>query len=76
MLELQRYNSQDAIKIAYRALRDKDPQLRAAAILYLETQPPRELINRLTPLLQDPARLVRTEAARVLAGVPISQLTN
>ncbi|MCP4190852.1 MAG: hypothetical protein GY768_09510 [Planctomycetaceae bacterium] len=76
LLELQRYNNQEAIQVAYRALRNKDPQLRAAAILYLETQPPRELIKRLTPLLQDPVRLIRTEAARVLAGVPISQLTN
>ena len=76
LLELQRHENPEAIKVAKRALSDKDPQLRAAAILYLETQPQRDLVKRIAPLLHDPVRLVRTEAARVLAGVPISQLSN
>ena len=56
----------DAVK---QALRDGDPLVRRAAVTALESLPPDQRIPPTTPLLSDPARLVRIEAARVLAPV-------
>ena len=57
-----------------KALGDRDPQVRSAAINSLQGLPNDELLSVLPKLLDDPSRLVRTEAARVLARVPQSQL--
>lgn len=73
LMELAQRNQVDGMKVAYRALSDKDPQMRTAAILYLEMQSPGDLERQLTPLLHDPVRLVRTEAARVLASLPLER---
>jgi tetratricopeptide (TPR) repeat protein len=49
------------------ALDDRDPQVRAAAILSLQQDGSDATVSALVPLLSDPTRLVRTEAARALA---------
>ena len=52
------------------SLKDADPAVRVAAVGALEVMPPPERLPRLAPLLKDPTRAVRIEAARVLAAVP------
>jgi tetratricopeptide (TPR) repeat protein len=56
-------------------LRDADPLVRAAAVGALENAPPEVARSLAFRLLGDPVRSVRTEAARVLAGVPAGRLT-
>jgi len=52
------------------SLNDPDPAVRVAAVAGLEGMPPAERVAALAPLLTDPLRAVRIEAARVLASVP------
>lgn len=49
------------------ALADRDPQVRAAAVLTVGHDPSPATVSALAGLLRDPTRLVRTEAARALA---------
>jgi Flp pilus assembly protein TadD len=53
------------------ATKDEDPLVRAAAVGGLDRLPPRERLAPVAPLLNDPIRAVRIEAARVLAGIPV-----
>ena len=60
---------------ALRALDDPDPLVRAAAVQCLQNLPEPELTGRrivrsLGPMLKDPLRNVRTEAARILSAAP------
>ena len=63
------------------ALTDPDGLVRAAAVRAFEnvgSEQPREIeraLRELSPLLEDPLRLVRTEAARVLAALPRDYIT-
>jgi predicted CXXCH cytochrome family protein len=57
------------------ALQDKDPLVRRAAAGALESVEPAQRGERLAPLLDDPVRAVRMEAARLLAGAPRERLT-
>lgn len=50
-------------------LSDRDPLVRAAAVLALRSLPPGERLVVLTPLLTDPLRSVREAAARALLDV-------
>jgi predicted CXXCH cytochrome family protein len=52
------------------ATRDEDVQVRAAAVGGLDVLAPRERLLAVAPILKDPVRAVRIEAARVLASVP------
>ena len=88
LFEMGDSESPDSLKAAVAALRDPNPQVRAAALTRFETEIAitnnrvsatsedaietmfNFLIGQLVPLLEDDVRLVRTEAARVLAGVP------
>jgi tetratricopeptide (TPR) repeat protein len=54
------------------ALADRDPQVRAAVVTSLEPAGQRTLLSTIAKTLDDPSRLVRSEAARVLAGVDSS----
>ena len=58
--------SVDAVK---QALGDADPLVRRAAVTALEPLPPDQRSALAAPLLSDPVRLVRIEAARVLAPI-------
>ncbi len=71
MFELGRYDTLTSTSTTLRYLKDPDPQIRAAAIGNLQGRLEEErLATKLAPMLSDPVRSVRTEAARVLAGVP------
>ena len=54
--------------VVQRAARDAQPLVRLAAIRLAEALPPPEQARSLAPLLSDPLRALRIEAARVLAG--------
>lgn len=90
-LDLNRYNTGEALAAARKGLTSKDEYERAMAITNFEPLIPatgsrelpeeekqyyiealRPMLKDLLPLLSDPSRLVRTEAARVLARVPES----
>ena len=53
---------------------DSDPRVRTAGARGLEALPPELKVRHLLPLLDDPVRLVRIEAARTLAAVPQESL--
>jgi tetratricopeptide (TPR) repeat protein len=71
ILLLSRYGTETGRAAAYRGLEDTDGLVRNAAVRSLQELPPQELQRHLTPLLHDPLRAVRTEAARLLAAVPV-----
>ncbi len=54
---------------AQRAARDAQPLVRLAAVRLAETLPPQEQLPILAPLLADPLRAIRIEAARASAGL-------
>lgn len=58
-----------------KALADPEPLLRATAARRLPVGDPATLARLLGPLLEDPVRAVRTEAAARLAGAPAATLT-
>jgi hypothetical protein len=64
----------EAAQLLRKALADRDPQVRAAAVLSLQQEASTETISALAPLLKDPTRLIRTEAARSLALMGAEQL--
>jgi Flp pilus assembly protein TadD len=59
---------------AERSLADPDPAVRIAALGLLEGAEPAQRLRGAAPLLRDPVRGVRAEAARVLADVPAESL--
>jgi tetratricopeptide (TPR) repeat protein len=65
---LARYPGRATDRILRASLRHDDPLLRLAAVQALPAYPQPVLQGLLTPLLSDPLRAVRIEAARVLAG--------
>jgi tetratricopeptide (TPR) repeat protein len=72
---LSRYGSQAVEAAACEAVSDPEELVRAAAARSLqELRPDSERIRRLRPLLHDPVRAVRTEAARVLSAVPLEAI--
>ena len=52
---------------AISGLKDPDPQVRRASVAMLQSLPEKERLNMIGPLLSDPIRVVRIEAASVLA---------
>ena len=74
-VEALRAYGRDALRAIEAAAVDPDPLVRASAAGGLERLPPRRRAAVLAPMLEDPIRAVRIEAARGLAGVPRSLLT-
>ncbi|MEJ2604833.1 MAG: tetratricopeptide repeat protein [Gammaproteobacteria bacterium] len=70
------YLSRDTLTAASEALADPDPAVRLAALGIVEAVPPEQRAGMAVPLLEDPVRAVRIEAARLLAGVDRSLLDN
>ena len=68
--ELRGYPGTIAASTIKQTVGSDDPLIRAAGVTAAEALGPDARLQLLGPLLNDPARLVRTEAARVLAGVP------
>jgi predicted CXXCH cytochrome family protein len=64
--------SEPAIKAT---IRDPDPLVRAAAPRAFPGTPPPRLVDAAAPLLSDPVRAVRIEAARALVGTDLLALT-
>jgi Flp pilus assembly protein TadD len=62
-----------ALRTIDAALRDADPNVRAAAALALQNYPPEERLRGF-PLLDDPVRQVRVAAVEALAGVRLKSL--
>lgn len=71
LLELGQYESLQSTNATVELLRDTHPQIRATAISNLQGRLSDEkFVQAIAPLLNDPLRLVRTETARALAGMP------
>jgi Flp pilus assembly protein TadD len=64
------YLSPQSIATLQTGLADRDPLVRRAALGALEVLPPAQRLPLAAPLLADPVRAVRIEAARQLATVP------
>ncbi len=62
------YLSPASIPAVQVALADNDAQVRSQAVRSLEPLPPQDRVHLAAPLLADPSRPVRIEAARLLAG--------
>jgi tetratricopeptide (TPR) repeat protein len=71
---LPQYRSDKADLVAKRSLNDREPVVRAAACAYFAAGDVSERLQLLTPLLNDPIRLVRSEAAHALASIPKQSL--
>ena len=67
---LRDHLSPRSVPVVERALRHEDPLMRMAALEPLEVMEPRLRLRLGEPNLRDPVRLVRIEAARLLASVP------
>jgi len=61
----------DTLKLG---LADDNARVRTAALTALESSPPQLRVQLAFPLLQDSVRMVRMEAARILAPVPVGDL--
>ncbi len=70
---LSRYGSDRGVAEAVRGLEDKDPLIRATAVRSLQYAPQEIMSRRLAPMLHDPVRAVRIEAARLLTQIPRSE---
>ena len=71
---LSSYLDQATFTVIQQGLKDKDAMVRMASVGALEGLQPAMLVQLVFPLLDDPVRSVRIEAARVLAPVPVGQL--
>jgi tetratricopeptide (TPR) repeat protein len=67
---LRAYSGSDVEQAQLRALADEAPLMRHTALSLLDAQPPPQLLPALVPMLYDPVKAVRIEAARTLAQVP------
>ena len=67
---LTRFPDAEALRVVRDSLRDGDPLVRTSALSALSARDPRARLRLAAPLLSDPVRNVRMEAARVLASVP------
>ena len=67
---LRSYQGADVDEAHRKALIDEAPLMRQTAVSMLDAQPPPQLLPALVPMLYDPVKSVRIEAARALAAVP------
>jgi len=70
LMELAPYVSPANAELARRGLSDPDPMVRVGAIEMLSNVPPEQIWTLVAPLLADPVRGVRIQAAALLAAVP------
>jgi len=71
---LPRYLDQETFKRVQDGLSDDNAMVRMASVASLDGLQPNMLVKLVFPILDDPVRAVRIEAARVLAPVPVGQL--
>lgn len=67
---------QQSLAASIEGINDYDPMIRYAALSGLERLLPAERVSIAAPLLKDPIRAVRIEAARVLSSVPFAQFSD
>jgi predicted CXXCH cytochrome family protein len=72
-LDLLRGYGESAFSAAIHSLGDADPAVRRSAIAALEGMRPGTRLAQVGPLLSDPVRTVRIEAARVLSSVSAAE---
>ncbi len=72
---LRWYPSPASVRAARRGLEDPDPLVRLSALSVLEVLEPKDRLGIAYPLLNDPIRAARIEAANVLAPVPRTMMT-
>ncbi len=70
---LDSYPGEDSAKVLRQGLADPDPLVRRTAASRFQDRDPASLVEALAPLLKDPVRAVRMEAAVRLAGLPLSE---
>ncbi len=75
LLLLPRYASATSEPAIRAAIADPNPLVRMAAPRAIPASAPRAAIEAILPLLGDPVRAVRIEAARALAGVDLQTMT-
>jgi len=66
----------ELLTFARQQLKDPDPSVRIAALGLIESVDPVNRVLSASPLLADPIRGVRIEAARILADMPDSQMAS
>jgi tetratricopeptide (TPR) repeat protein len=71
LMELGNHLGEASLPTLRQMLRSSEPLLRYAAVQAAESIPPQPRVPYLLPLLADPIRLVRTEAAVRLAGATL-----
>jgi predicted CXXCH cytochrome family protein len=69
------YLGPGTIDLVTQGLADEDPAMRVAALQTLETVPLDIRAQLVWPVLSDPVRAVRIEAARILASAPVDDLS-
>jgi tetratricopeptide (TPR) repeat protein len=67
---LDAYPGEDSTAALERALMDGEALIRRTAVSHLQTIDPKRRVQLLAPLLYDPVKAVRTDAASRLAGQP------
>ena len=72
--DLERYPDERGLAAVRASLADADPLVRLAAVGVVGGLDPRQRLELAEPLLADPVRAVRLEAARALAPVPTLDL--
>lgn len=73
--ELAPWLSPESLPVVERGVRDADPLVRLGAAEAAQGVPPEQRVALLAPLLRDPVRAVRIEAAHALTEVPPGALT-
>jgi tetratricopeptide (TPR) repeat protein len=68
------YLDQASVDVLQKSLNDSNAMVRSASVSALEGLPQAMLVQLAFPLLDDPVRSVRIEAARVLASIPVGEL--
>jgi Flp pilus assembly protein TadD len=71
---LARYPGALSSRVIGDAIRDPDPLVRRATVAGLDSAPREQRVYWLAPMLRDPVRAVRIEAARQLAALPDSAI--
>ena len=67
---LERYPGPLSRDLLHSALKDSDPLVRDAAVEALASESPAERLRWVLPMVSDPVRSVRIDAAQLLAGLP------
>ena len=74
LMQLVQLDPQRGLTLAEKLLEDADTQVRTAAVMVMEAAPLNQRLRLLAPLLSNPVRSIRVEAARVLADATAGAL--